>query len=129
MTTPARVVYVPATRADIDVFYPTDFPWTFKAVAARLVQDGEPEKTLGVGGVYYDRNYVVAFSSFDPEIDKYPVAKVRGVMKVMEIVKTRPCVAVASSDHPGAPKLLERLGFENIEGPYYRWVTRSQHSN
>lgn len=126
MTTQAKIVFAPATRKDLAVFYPDNFPWTFKAIAARLV-DGEKEETLGVGGVYYDRNNVIAFSSFDPKIDEFPVAKVRGVLKVMEIVRARPCVAMASADHPGAPKLLERLGFEHIEGPYYKWAKHSPH--
>jgi hypothetical protein len=121
MTTQARVIFVPATRKDLEVFYPHDFPWTFKAVAARIVDADGGEETVGIGGVYYDRNNVVAFSSFDPKIDAFPVAKARGVMKVMEIVRNRPCVAIASEDHPGAPKLLERLGFEQLDGRIYRW--------
>lgn len=110
------ITFGPATRKDIEAFYGQGFKWTFRAVAARL-----GERTLGIGGVYYDGEYCIAFSSFDPEINKYPVAKARGVMKIMEIVRDRDCFAITDERYPSAPHLLERLGFEHVEGRIYRW--------
>ena len=90
---------------------------TFKAWVAE-----DETGLLGIGGVYYDGEFVVAFSRFDPDIEKYPLAKARGLKKIMEIVKDKPCVAVADDKFPGSGKLLERIGFQHIEGNVYKWT-------
>lgn len=108
--------YRPATRDDILLFYP-DLKHTFRA----WVVENE-EKVLGVGGVYYEGEFIIAFSRFEPELDKYPLAKARGLKKIMEIVGDKSCVAVADEKFPGSGKLLERIGFRHIEGNVYKWT-------
>ena len=113
---PEKVTFGPATRKDIETFYGPNCKWTFRACAARL-----GDETLGVGGIYYEGPHIIAFSSFKPELDKYPVAKVRGIKKIMEIVGDREVYAIASEQYPGSGKLLERLGFEHIGERLYAW--------
>jgi hypothetical protein len=106
----------PATHADLERFYGR-FPWTFRAFAAEL--DGE---VLGIGGIYYHREYVVAFShAKDDAHQKYPFTAARMTKKIMGLVDGRPCIAIVSDTIPGAPALLERLGFEKTEGRVWRW--------
>ena len=114
-----RPSFRPATREDIEAFQP-GLKQTVRAYAIEI--DG---KTLGVGGVYYEGPNAVVFSKYLPELDKYPKAKLLGIRKILEIVGDRPCFAVADEKFPGAPKLLERLGFKHVEGRIYRWVTSS----
>lgn len=111
-----------ATRQDVTYFYP-DIKHSFKAIVAE-----DDDGLLGIGGVYYDGLNVVAFSTFKPEIEKYPLAKARGTLKIMEIVKSKPCVAVASDKIEGSEKLLKRLGWEHVEGRIYKWNHSAPHS-
>ena len=118
-TTP-RPEIRPATEADIRRFYGS-VKWTFRAFAAEL--DGE---VLAVAGIYYDWPHVVAFSSVKPGAnDRYKFTAGRMVMKVMELVRARTCYAVIGPSFPESGKLLERLGFEHVEGRIYRWTPAS----
>ena len=112
-------MFRPATRADIEAFYP-NLTQTVRAWTVEL--NGEP---LGVGGVYYQGDIAVAFSAFKPELDKWPMTKLRGLKKIMEIVGDRSCIAIADEKFPDAPKLLERIGFQHIEGRTYKWPASS----
>lgn len=114
--TSGEVEIVPATRRDIETFHPA-FRWTFRAIAAR-----KGDETLGIGGVYYDSGSVIAFSVFKPEMNDHPQAKVRALRKILKIMGTRPCLAMADPNIPGSAERLERLGFEHIEGNLYRWM-------
>ena len=111
-----QVTFVPATRKDIEVFYGPNCKWTFRAFAARL-----GDETLGVGGIYYEGPHIIAFSSFKPEMDNYPVAKVRGIKKIMGIIGDREVYAIASEQYPDSHGLLKRLGFEHIGGRLFKW--------
>lgn len=111
----------PAVESDIRGFY-KDGKWTFRAYAAEL--DGE---VLAVGGFYYDGPHVVVFSSVKPGAnEKYPFTAGRMVKKIMTLIEDMPCVALADDKFPDAPKLLERLGFEQVRGKAYRWVRKPQ---
>ena len=110
------IKYRPATRSDIQFFYP-QMTHTFKAWVAE-----DDEGVLGIGGVYYQGEYIIAFSRFDKDIEKYPLAKARGLKKIMEIVKDKPCIAIADERFPGAPELLERIGFKHLDGRVYQWT-------
>ena len=103
-------VFRPATREDIDNFYP-EATQTFKAIVAEL--DGKP---LGIGGIYYSNGTPVAFSKTLPELEKYPFTIARGAKMVMEFIGDKDCVAFADESLPGAPEFLERLGFQHVRG-------------
>jgi hypothetical protein len=109
----------PASREDLEKFF-DKFPWTFRALAAEL--DGE---VLAVGGIYYHKEFVVAFSQdVDNAHLKYPFTAARMTKEIMKLVDGRPCTAIASETIPGAPALLERLGFIHVEGRVWRWPKR-----
>ena len=114
MTKPLK--YRPATRKDINHFYP-HLKYTFKAVVAE-----NEDKVLGIGGIYYDGDSIVVFSRFDPELKTYPLALARGAKKIMKIVGEKTCYAVADENIPESQNLLERLGFKHIEGRVYKWT-------
>ena len=104
-----------ATRLDLDKLYP-DLKFSFRAIVAE-----ENGKLLGIGGIYYDREWVIAFSKITPELKKHPIAIARGAKKIMKLIGDSPCIAFADKNYPGAPKLLERLGFVHWEGSVYKW--------
>lgn len=106
----------PATGQDIKKFYP-DLRHTFRAWVAE-----DETGVLGIGGVYYDGPYIIAFSRFEPGLEKYPLGKARGLKKIMEIVKDRHCIAIADEKFRDAPGLLERIGFKHVEGRVYKWT-------
>src|SRR3990167_1139980 len=108
--------YRPATRQDINLFYP-NLKHTFKA----WIVENE-DRVLGIGGIYYDGDFIIAFSRFEPELDKYPLAKARGLKKIMEIVGDKTCLAIADEKYPESTRLLERIGFKRIEGRVYKWT-------
>ena len=111
----------PAVRADLEKFY-DEFPWTFRALAADL--DGE---VLAIGGIYYHKDHVIVFSHIkDDANEKYPFTAGRMTKMIMNMVAGKACVAVASEMIPGAPALLERLGFEHIEARIWRWVKKKK---
>ena len=112
--------YRPATRLDIQLFYP-NLTHTFRA----WVVENE-DRVLGVGGVYYDGDFIIVFSRSEPELDKYPLAKARGLKKIMEIVGDKTCLAIADEKFPGSTKLLERIGFKHIEGRVYKWTPQTK---
>lgn len=111
-----RLKYRPATRQDIDSFYP-NLKHTFKAYVVE-----NDKKVLGIGGIYYEGDFIIVFSRFDPELKKYPLAMARGAKKVMEIVGGKTCLAIADENIPESENLLRRLGFRHIEGRVYKWT-------
>lgn len=106
----------PATGLDVKFFYP-ELKHTFRAWVAE-----DETGLLGIGGVYYDGNNTIAFSRYDEEIEKYKLAKARGLKKIMEIVGKRSCLAIADPNIPGSEALLKRIGFKHIEGRVYKWT-------
>lgn len=110
-------VFRPATKKDVEEFYP-EASQTFHAYVVEI--NGE---VLGIGGIYYIGNFLVAFAKNKPELDAYPFTKARGAKKIMNIIGDRYCIAFADTKIPEAPKLLERLGFQHVEGNTYQWMS------
>lgn len=108
----------PATAEDFEAFYGKAERRTARAYVADL--DG---KVLAIGGVYYDGANVIAFSSMASEMRQFPLTIMRGARKIMDLVRGRPCWAVADDGYTNAPRLLERLGFSHVSGRVYRWTS------
>jgi len=109
-----KPVFRPATMADVEEFYP-NFKPTFQAWV--VVIDG---KVLGIGGVYYSKETLVAFEKHKPELEEHRFTMARCAKKIIEIIDDRPCVALVGETHPNSGALLERCGFRHIERNIYR---------
>lgn len=105
----------PAKALDILEFMPA-VPCSCRAYAA--VDDGV---VYGVGGVYYLKGHIVAFTNIRSDMPKRD--RIRGARKVMEIVEKIEAPVYA---YPGAfetaPGTLKHFGFEPIDGSdWYIW--------
>lgn len=123
MQSPELVVR-PATRADLNIFYP-ELTCSFKAWVADL--DSKP---VGIVGVALARPFASMFSCFDESLRPYlkTPAVLRAIKKAhLAVIETRlPVHALAEATEATAPGLLKRLGFEPYElneagEEVYRW--------
>lgn len=118
----ANVQIRPANVKDVQAVYGHPPKRSMKAYAATL--DG---KTIGVAGLYYFPDHLLAFSNVLPEYRhlKYGIAK--GTLKVLEMLSnvTVPVYAVADPQIKGSGDFLLRCGFEyftlNEVGEVYVW--------
>ena len=109
------MIYRPATAADIVAFYGKPWPTTLKAVV--LVLDDKP---VGVIGLSREGNHLKLFSDAAPELEPHmrSITVMRGLKRVMRWVEESHLPVVAVADNP---PLLEKLGFERLEGDVYVW--------
>lgn len=97
-----------ATAKDAYNFYGKAPSNSFKGIVA---VDGD--KVIGIGGLFYTKDGLIAFSDMKPEMRQYKKAMVKGCRMIMEMVRdsSTPVYAVANDKEPKATRLLERLGF------------------
>jgi len=107
----------PATREDVVQFYGEGFSPSFRASVVEV--DG---RVLGIGGLYYKNEMAVAFAKYDDELAKYPLARARGAKEIMRIIGKRSCMAKVDSK-PESAEVLGKLGWEHLEGDFYRWTS------
>jgi N-acetylglutamate synthase-like GNAT family acetyltransferase len=116
----AKVDIRPATAEDLESFYGSSPKRSMRAFVG--VMDGKP---VGLAGIYYWGNQVVAFSEVKPEMPRHAIG--RGALKVLSMIRRMgvPVLALAQGDIPGAPEFLKRCGFEHVDttcqGEVYRW--------
>jgi hypothetical protein len=98
----------PATIKDAVEFYGKYPANRFKGFVA--VKD---EKVIGIGGIFYLKSDLVAFTDIKPEMRQDKKAIVKGCRMIMDMIKelNRPVYAIANASEPTAAHLLERLGF------------------
>ena len=103
-----RCKFKQATAQDAYDFYGGTPPFSFKGVAA--IKDG---KVVGLGGIYREGNYLVAFTDMKDEMreSKKDVAKGCRMIHNLIIKEKRAVYAVANNDEPTAAALLVKLGF------------------
>lgn len=79
---------------------------------------------MGLGGVYYDDDKIIAFARIRPELRAYPFAIYKAARVVMGMVKRRGATVHAVADHDieRSAEFLEHLGFERV-GEVYQWTT------
>lgn len=104
----------PATARDFVAFYGAPPATTVRAYVADL--DGD---ILGIAGISFHGSLLIAFSDIKPEMRKFPITIMRGARKVLDMTRA-PILAYPDPDIEGAPRLLERLGFVNLDGTVYR---------
>ena len=112
MTTPT---IVPATIAMLEQLgeHPRG---AGRAYAAIL--DGKP---LGVCGYYHDTSRLVLYSKVTPELRRWKKVIVRGARMAMAAASRvrAPVAALAQADIPGSARMLQALGFEQVEDDLY----------
>jgi len=103
-----RCKFRQATAQDAYDFYGANPPFSFKGVAA--IKDG---MVVGVGGIYREGPYLIAFTDMKDEMreSKKDVAKGCRMIHKLIIEESRPVYAIANNDEPTAEALLVKLGF------------------
>ena len=99
-----------ATKEDVKNYYQD----AFKQSAKMMVLESEG-KILGIAGVTYERDKMVAFSDMKENIPpKIIVWAAKQFLPLLMEVKA-PIIAVASGKYPNSRRFLEHLGFRYIE--------------
>lgn len=86
--------------------------------------------TASVGGIYYMKDQVIAFFNIDPEYKHLKLPLAKGVLKVMELIKSLnyPVLAIADSNIPESEDFLMRCGFRYLDkGPNGEVFVWQQH--
>lgn len=108
-----------ASASDIDNFYGERPRYNLRAIAIRM--DGQP---VAIIGMVDERFRMRAFSEYKPELEPYrkSITVLRAVKAAQQMFAscTKPIVAVRE----GCPKILERVGFEQIQDDVYAWRSR-----
>lgn len=106
--------YRPATRDDILEFLPS-VPFSARAEAA--VDGGV---VVGIGGIYYDRGRVFAFSHARAEMSARD--RIKGARRILDIMrKVDGAVWAIKGDLDTAERTLEHFNFEKVTDLYYLW--------
>lgn len=109
-----------ANALDVAALYDGPAKHSMRAVVVRV--DGTP---LGLGGIYYEDDKVIAFTRIKSELRQYPFAIYKAAVEVMKMIDRRgkTVLAVADPDIPRSHEFLEHLGFEQIDGEVYQWTS------
>jgi len=106
MTNP-KVEFRAATAQDAELFYGKQPIRTMRGYVA-IIDD----KPVGIGGVYYESGFMVAFSEMKPEMRSRKKDIARGIRMLTEMYdKLGPVFAVACKKEPTSYMLLAKLGF------------------
>lgn len=95
---------------------------SMRALVADL--DGE---IIGIAGLVYHDDQMLAFSSIKDEMRRYPVTIMKAAKRFADIINKhgRNVVAVASCGEKNSDEFLSRVGFEFIgetrDGRLYKW--------
>jgi hypothetical protein len=111
-----------ANALDVAVLYDGPAKRSMRAVVVRV--DGVP---LGLGGIYYEDDKIIAFTRIKAELRDYPFAIYKAAKQAMQLIDRRgkTVLAVADPAIPRSKEFLEHLGFEQIEGEVYQWTSAS----
>lgn len=109
----------PATRAEVVEFYGD-------VGSARMVALEVSGEVLGVGGLVWTGEEVLAVSFLKPEAKAYPKQILRGAHAVQAMAEEMNCdvYATPDPDEPSAAGFLQHIGFEPQEGGFH--VYRSE---
>ncbi len=101
----------PATRADLEQFYDGHVPVSMRAHVLEL--DG---RVLGIGGLYDDNGYVIAFSVMRDELRAHRRWIAKGVRYLQRVIEQEPgkVLALASPVEKTSRGLLAKMGFEYV---------------
>jgi hypothetical protein len=76
---------------------------------------------LGVCGYYHDEGRLILYSKVKPELRRWRKVIVRGARLAMAAASRvrAPVAALAQEDIPGSARMLQALGFEQVEDDLY----------
>ena len=105
----------PLNRSDLDKF--KHFNNTVRGFAVEI-----DDKVVAVYGVLQSIP-LQAFSEMDDELKKYPRVIMKCILSFKDILEnySSPIYAMPSVKHVNSPKVLERVGFEEIREGVYQW--------
>lgn len=112
----------PANVQDVIAIYGHPPRHSMKAYAAEI--DG---KTVGVAGLYYAPDSIIAFSNAHPDYRNHKIGAAKMTLKILDLLHRTnvPVMAVADKDIPTSEDFLLRCGFEYLmrtsEGEVYVW--------
>lgn len=108
-------VIVTATRAHLEAM--GEHPRGAGRAVAALLED----RVLGVAGYYHDGARLILYSKVDPELRRWKKVIVRGARLALAAASRvrAPVAAVADESIPGSRRMLEGLGFSQVEGNLY----------
>jgi hypothetical protein len=97
-----------ATGKDAFEFYGKVPEHSFKGIVA--IKD---ERVIGIGGLFFMKGSIVAFSDMKPEMKESKKSIVKGMRMLVDMIKkeTRPVYAIADPNEATSCKLLAKLGF------------------
>jgi hypothetical protein len=107
-----------ARASDIDRYYGARPQYPLNAAVVLL-----DDKPVGVVGVSREYGTGLFFSDVKPELDMKRMVVLRAITAAMAIVRKYPCPVYARADTDEGHRLLRRLGFTNLSGEVYQWVT------
>ena len=111
-----NVTYRLATAGDLRRFYGSTPRMTVRAVVILL--DEEPTAIIGLAmGIDCATLYSDAKPALDPYLKRMPV--LRAIKLAMSLVKN--CGRDVYAKRQEGTDIIERLGFEQLEGEVYRW--------
>jgi hypothetical protein len=111
-----------ATKADIEGFSGVPLARTVRAFVAE--KDGA---LVGIGGLAYYPDHVLAFSEITDPLREHKTTIWRVCRRIVDMMKNcrAPVYAVRNPDEPTAGALLERMGFALVgkerNGEVYVW--------
>ena len=116
-----RLISREATASDLRVFYAGKPHPTLRARVV-ISQSGE---VLGVIGLAREGLWSKFFSEIREDLrSSLPrVICLRTILKSMDFVRESklPVFAIAQADEPDSHRVLQRLGFVQVDGDVYRW--------
>lgn len=115
-----RLISRPATAADLRAFYGDRPHPTLKAL---VVTRGD--EVLGVIGLAREGVRAKYFSEIREDLRPRlkRMISLRTIWKSMELVRTSklPVFAIAQADEPDSHRVLQRLGFVQVQDEVYQW--------
>lgn len=104
-----------ATQADARKFYGGEDPIkTFRGV---VVEQGD--SIIAIGGVYRDRDYLIAFSDFKEGALKYKKAIVKATnmaVKLMDLYREVHVLVTPETGRPTSHSFITHYGFKEVPG-------------
>lgn len=109
------ITLVPATRELVDAYH-DGIPINYSMCGIVALEDGVP---IGIGGIYNYNNRTYMFCEMKDCARKYRKYIIKAGREVLKLAEGKIVYAVAQDGIESAPRFLEHLGFEHVNGTLY----------